>query len=233
MSRYQSVKEETVRYTHRLTDKGYLIATSGNVSRVVPGEAAFCITPSSMDYVDLTAEDMCVVDYRLGLIEGPHTPSIEAGLHATVYQHRLDAGAVIHTHQVWASIFALLNEPIPALFDEAAIYLGPSVEVVPYAISGSPDLAQNVATKLDNRANAYILQNHGVLVLGRDLAEAWRNVEVFERMAQAYYFALVSGRTVSPLPEPLLPLLHQVLKGKQDAHGKKRRSELEHERRGV
>lgn len=229
MGHYDLYKEELMRYTKRMTERGYLIATSGNVSMVVPDEEVFTITPSGKDYLMLEPDDMCVIDYAMGQREGPHKPSIETGLHLAVYQTRPDVGAVIHTHQVWASIFALINEPIPALFDETAMYLGCRVEVIPYAISGSTDLAQNVARALDNQCNAYIMQNHGVIVLGKDIEEAFRNVEVFERMAQAYYFALTSGREVNVLPAPLVGILHQALMTRQKEQAQARQERLRHE----
>ncbi len=58
-------------------------------------------------------------------------------MHAAIYEERADVGCVIHTHQVYASALALIDTPIPALYDEQVRWLGRSVEIIPYAPSGT------------------------------------------------------------------------------------------------
>jgi len=111
------------------------------VSVLIEGEEALAITPSSIDYFDLTENDICIVGFDSKPVEGEHRPSIETGFHIAVYKNRLDVNAVIHTHQTFASIFTVLNRPIPALFDEQVLHLGNIIDVIPYGVSGSPDPA--------------------------------------------------------------------------------------------
>ena len=98
-------------------------------------------------------------------------------------------------------MFALINEPIPALFDEVSFTLGPVVEVVPYGLSGSADLVNNVAGKLSNNANAYVIQNHGIIALGKNLDKAILAAELIEKVAHIYCLALATGKPVTMLPE--------------------------------
>jgi ribulose-5-phosphate 4-epimerase/fuculose-1-phosphate aldolase len=126
---------------------------------------------------------------------------MEAGMHIDIYRRRPDVNAVVHTHQLFASVLSILNQPIPALFDEITAEIGPRVEVIPYAVSGSRQLARNVANRLDNHCFCYIIQNHGALNLGRDMATALKNAELLEKVAQAYYYALCTGREISHLPD--------------------------------
>ncbi len=127
-------------------------------------------------------------------------PSVEAGMHAVIYRYRPDVNAVVHTHQIFASVFALINHPIPALFDEVSFTLGPAVEVVPYGLSGSVDLVNNVASKLSNNANAYIIQNHGIIALGKTLDKAMLAAELLEKVAHIYSLSLATGKPVTELP---------------------------------
>jgi L-fuculose-phosphate aldolase len=83
-----------------------------------------------------------VVNYDLKSIGGHLEPSIETAMHLGIYKCRSDVRAVIHTHPVFTSVLSNINQPIPALLDEIAFEIGASVEIVPYAISGSSDLAQ-------------------------------------------------------------------------------------------
>jgi ribulose-5-phosphate 4-epimerase/fuculose-1-phosphate aldolase len=108
--------------------------------------------------------------------------------------------AVIHTHQVYASALAVVNAPIPALYDEQVRFLGRAVEIIPYAPSGTPFLKNNVKSKLRNGYNAYILQNHGALVLGSTTERAVHNIELLEKCALAYLLALCTERQVTRIP---------------------------------
>jgi L-fuculose-phosphate aldolase len=128
---------------------------------------------------------------------------MEAPMHIAVYKSRRDVNAVIHTHQVYASVFSILNEPIPALFDEVTVSVGSTIDVVPYGLSGSPQLLENVATRLGNRCHCYLLQNHGALCVGRDLEKTLTYVELLEKTASIYYRALATGKSITTLPDPL------------------------------
>jgi ribulose-5-phosphate 4-epimerase/fuculose-1-phosphate aldolase len=126
---------------------------------------------------------------------------MESPLHAGVYKSRSDVNAVVHTHQMFASVLALIKQPIPALFDEITYEIGAEVAVIPYALSGSAALVDNVVAVLQNGCDCYIIQNHGAICLGTDLARAMHNAELLEKTAQAYFYALCSGREINRLPE--------------------------------
>ena len=163
MGSYDRYKEEVLETSLWLSDHGYfgsLRGTGGNVSVRIEGEGLMAVTPSSLKYNEITRDDICVVDFSGVVKEGSRAPSVESGMHGAIYRERPDVNAVVHTHQTYGSVFALLNLPIPSLLDEVSFTLGESVEVVPYALSGSAELASNVAGKLSNNSNAYIIQNH-------------------------------------------------------------------------
>jgi ribulose-5-phosphate 4-epimerase/fuculose-1-phosphate aldolase len=124
-------------------------------------------------------------------------------MHAGIYRTRADVNAVVHTHQVYASALALIHAPIPALFDEQVRFLGRSVEIIPYAPSGTGFLKNAITKHIKNHHNAYILQNHGVLCFGHDVERAAHNVEILEKCALAYLLALCTERRVSKIPLPV------------------------------
>lgn len=200
MGAFESYKQQVVETAQDLTHKGYLMATGGNLSVRIAGRDAFAVTPSNFDYLKMTASDICVLDFDLAVIEGQLKPSVEAGMHAAIYQARPDVNAIIHTHQVYASALTLIKAPIPALFDEQARFLGRSVEIIPYAPSGTGMLKTTVAKHVRNHNNAYMMQNHGALVFGHDMERAVHNVEILEKCALAYLLALCSERKVSKIP---------------------------------
>jgi len=174
--------------------------TGGNVSMRIENRNMLAITPTSKRYGELSAEDICIVDFDESPIAGPFAPSIEIAMHIAVYQTRPEATAIVHTHQSYASLFAVLNRPVPALFEEVLLKLGPRIDVAPFAPSGSRKLAENVAGKLQNGAWACIIQNHGALALGRNMDEALLNAELMEKVCQIYYQALTTGLPITDLP---------------------------------
>ena len=212
MSRYASSRELVVEVCRTLLDRGYLKATEGNVSVRVPGEDSYAITPSSYDYGKMEPGDICVLGLDGRHILGAKKASIEAGMHAAVYERRPDVSVIIHTHQPYASALALMERPIPALFDEQVRYLGRSVELVAYAPSGTSFLKKNVAKKLASGANAYILENHGVLVLGGDAEQAVHNMALLEKVALDYLLALLTDGRAEKVPLPIREIAFQKLR---------------------
>ena len=219
MSKYQSYKEQVLRVSQQLCAEGYFgakLGSGGNVSTLVDGEDVVVVTPSSMKYGDMTVDDICVVTLDQVRVEGAREPSIETPMHIAVYKHRRDINAVVHTHQPFASVFAVLNEPIPALFDELAVAIGNRIDVVPYALSGSSELLENVVQVLENRCHCYLLQNHGALCIGKNLDKAHLFAELLEKAASIYYRALSTGKPVTELPEAVATALLGITQANQD-----------------
>ena len=151
MSQYAKFKQQVLETCQDLTRKGYLVGTCGHVSMRIEGEEALAITPSSMDYLAKDADDICVYSFDKEPLEAKHVPSVEMAMHIAVYQNRPDVNAVVHTHQPYASTFTLINEAIPALFDEQVANLGNCVDVVPNVMSGTAELMENNSANLDNQ----------------------------------------------------------------------------------
>jgi L-ribulose-5-phosphate 4-epimerase len=200
MGQFDTFQQRVVDTVQLLIEKDYFKGTGGNLSVRADGHQAFAITPSNYDYLKMSPADVCVLDWRTNVLEGTIKPSIESGMHAAVYRVRADVNAIIHSHQLYASTLALINTPIPALFDEQVRFLGRSVEIISYASSGTSFLMKNIRSKVRNGHNAYILKNHGALVLGTDAERAVHNLELLEKCALAYLLALCTERQVTRIP---------------------------------
>lgn len=216
MGQFDKIKEQVVSTSQMLTQKGFLIATGGNLSIRANEQDSFAITPSNYDYLKMVPQDVCVLDFSLNLLEGNRKPSVESAMHAAIYQVRHDVNAIVHTHQVYASALALINSPIPALFDEQARYLGRTVEIIPYAPSGTGFLKNTIASHVKNHNNAFIMQNHGALCLGHDVERAAHNVEILEKCSLAYLLALCTERKISKIPLPIREIAFSKLRSDQN-----------------
>ena len=196
-----------------------VIGSSGNVSVRGPGDNCYIITPTSLPYAEMQPENIVVCD-REGdeLVEVNNAPSFELPLHLAVYKARRDVHAIIHTHAVFSTILSVLHQSLPPIVEEMVPYLGGEVLISDYGLSGSEELAANVAAALGTRA-AVLIANHGNLVVGKTLAKAWAAAELLERAARIYIAACNlagNGRhTVHTLPGEVVDMeleMYEVLK---------------------
>ena len=171
--------------------------TAGNISaRMESGEV--CITPSSVDYAEMTLDDLVVVDPTGAVVGGSRSPSSEMPLHLACYAAYDDIGSVIHSHPVHATMFAVAHLPIPSAIDEFSIYVGGEVRVTQYAASGSPELGEQAVKALEGRGAA-LIANHGMVAVGPTPARVLHITALVERSAHILWGASTLSE-IHPLP---------------------------------
>jgi L-fuculose-phosphate aldolase len=179
-----AVRLEIVRVARLLRERGLAIGTSGNVgSRLEDGRIA--ITPSTMDYDEMTPDDVVIVGADGTPSEGRHNPSSELPLHLAVFAARPDIRAIVHTHSPFATAFSAARRELPAVHYVLALLVAPgrdSIRVAPYATFGTEELARNVATTLGGD-NAALIANHGAIAVAGSLASAFGRAERVEELA--------------------------------------------------
>lgn len=181
-----------------LLDKGLVEGTSGNVS-ARQADGTVCITPSSVDYRQMTLEDLVVIDAGGAPVSGSRPPSSEKALHLACYAAFPEVGAVIHSHAVHASMFAVARMPLPVAIDEFSVYVGGEVAVTEYAPSGSDEVGVAAVKALADRGAA-LLANHGMVAVGRSPADALHITAVVERTAEIVLGARALGQAFA-IPE--------------------------------
>ncbi|PRI13554.1 L-fuculose-phosphate aldolase [Mycobacterium shigaense] len=180
--------------------RGLVEGTAGNIS-ARRSDGAIVITPSSVDYRDMQLEDLVLVDPGGAVLQAAQgrAPSSEMQLHLACYQAFDDIGSVIHSHPVWASMFAIAHEPIPACIDEFAVYCGGDVRCADYAASGTPDVGANAVKALEGRGAA-LIANHGLVAVGPRPDKVLHITALVERTAQIVWGAKALGGPV-PIPD--------------------------------
>jgi L-fuculose-phosphate aldolase len=178
---------------------GLVEGTSGNISGRLPS-GLVCVTPSSVPYDTMTPDDLVVVDLDGTVVEGTRPPTTEKDLHLAALRRYPELGAVIHTHAVYATMFALAHEPIPAVIEEVVVYLGGDVPCCEYKGTGTAELGEEVAGHLADRGAA-LLANHGLVTCGPSPEKALRNAALAERTAKIVWGARTMGATIHPLPD--------------------------------
>lgn len=172
----------------RMTEDGLVVGTSGNVSMRYGDRVA--VTPSGIDYADMTIQDIPIVDLDGTVVDGDLHPTSELRMHLVAY-HRHDAGAVVHTHSLSATAVSLVRDDVPAVHYQLAEF-GAGVRVADYATFGSEDLAENMSAALSGSTGC-ILRNHGAVTLGTNLSQAYTRALQLEWLCKLWLLASGAG----------------------------------------
>jgi L-fuculose-phosphate aldolase len=172
----------------RMVADGLVIGTSGNVS--ARSGDLIAVTPSGIDYEDLTPEMIGVHRLDGAAVDAPLPPTSELAMHLAVYAST-DAGAVVHTHSPAATATSTLVDELPSLHYLVGLFGGP-VRVAPYATYGTPELAAHMAAALAGRTGC-LLGNHGTITIGGTLREAYRRAQYLEWLCDIWLRASAAG----------------------------------------
>ena len=183
--------------------RGLVEGTAGNIS-ARRSDGNIVVTPSSVDYRDMELDDLVLVDAGGSVLQATdgRSPSSEIKLHLACYRAFDDIGSVIHSHPVWATMFAIAHEPIPACIDEFAVYCGGDVRCTEYAASGTPEVGANAVKALEGRAAA-LIANHGLVAVGPRPDKVLHVTALVERTAQIVWGARALGGPI-PIPEDVI-----------------------------
>jgi L-fuculose-phosphate aldolase len=191
--------EDVLAAAKQMLADGLVEGTAGNISARLE-DGTVCLTPSSVAYETMTLDDLVVVDLDGAVVRGERGPTSEKDLHLSVLRTYPELGAVIHTHAVYATMFALAREPVPAVIEEVVFYLGGDIPCCEYRGTGTKDLGDEVASKLADRGAA-LVANHGLVTCASTPAKALHNAALAERTAQIVWGTRAMGGTINPLPE--------------------------------
>lgn len=201
---------------------GITAGTYGNISARL-NENAIAITPSGKEYEQLTAADIVITDTEGNQTAGTLLPSSELPMHLEIYKHFPKAGAVIHTHSIYASALAAAHKDLPPVMEDLTQVVGGPVYCTEYTIAGTKKLGEKAVEAMNGRPAA-LLANHGAVCWGRDLKEALYTAQLLEKGAKIYYLARSFG-TPFPLEDKIVRQLHEFY---LEHYRKRQRGEEEH-----
>lgn len=184
---------EIVEYGKKMSSAGLCKGTSGNISIYDPETGYMAISPSGIGYFETEPEDVVVMKLDGTIVEGNRAPSSEHGLHSVIYLNKPEARAVVHTHSIYCTTFAALNQPLKAVH---YVIGGAGVSEIPcatYCTFGTPELAESVKNTIGD-SKAVLLQNHGLVASGPKLAKAFSLAVNLEFVAEIQYRALCIGQ---------------------------------------
>ncbi len=167
----------------RIYRSGLTTTSGGNIS-IIDENKDIWVTPSGVDKGSLTAKDIMCVKAN-GEIIGLHKPSVEFPFHKAIFECRPDIKAIIHAHPPALVAFAIVRQfPNTNIIPQAKDICGP-IGYAAYQLPGSHELGSSIANEFAKGFHAVIMENHGVVVGGSDLKEAYERFETLEFCARS------------------------------------------------
>jgi L-fuculose-phosphate aldolase len=185
----QQSREQLLATSRRMVELGLNRGTAGNASmRLGDG---MLITPSALPVAEMMTDSMVRMDLEGKVLQGGK-PSSEWRFHRDIFVARPEVGAVLHMHSTFATTIACLGKDVPAVHYHIAIAGGDSIRCTPYTIFGEQNLSDLALEALHDR-KACLLGNHGMIALGKDLADALSVAQEVEYLCEIYWRTLQAG----------------------------------------
>lgn len=194
----QETKEQVLWAAKEMLRSGLVEGTAGNLGARLPDGNAV-LTPSSLDYLEMTLDDLVVCDLDGNVLEGERGPTTEKAIHLGALRLHDDINATMHCHAKFASMFAITHQPIPAVIEEFVAFVGGGVECADYRTTGTDELGDEVAKRVSDRS-AVLMANHGLFAVGKDPKQVLHVAHLVERTAEIVWGARQLGEIV-PIPE--------------------------------
>lgn len=180
------MRKEISKYMKRLCDCGLTTSLGGNIS-CLEGDGIW-MTPSSIDKYDLSPDDMVMLSLDGKVVSGTNKPSIESMMHVQIYEKRKDINAIIHAHPLYATMFSASNEKINIAYTAEALKNLKCIVLTNYESMGTENLAGAVSDAAVN-SNVILMENHGIVTLGKNLLEAFYRMEILENAAKMTFYS--------------------------------------------
>lgn len=163
----------------------------------------FLMNPNQVHFSLIRASDLLVIDANdPATLDQPDAPDPTAwGLHGSIHRLCPHARCVMHTHSIFSTVLAsLADSRLPPIDQNTATFFNRFVIDEQFGGLAFEEEGMRCAAMLSDPAKkVMIMGNHGVLVIGRDVADTFNRLYYFERAAETYIRALQTGRPLRVL----------------------------------
>ncbi len=202
-----NLRAEICRLHAELPKNNLVTWTSGNVSGRDPQSGLVVIKPSGIRYEDLTPDNMVVVNLEGEVIEGKLKPSSDTFAHLYVYRFRPDINGVVHTHSTFATAWAAVGKPLPAVLTAICDEFGGPIPIGAYAKIGGDDIGKEIVRSI-GKSPAILMKNHGVFTIGKTPEAAVKAAVMVEDVARTVFYAFQLGQP-EEIPEEEIQRAHR------------------------
>jgi ribulose-5-phosphate 4-epimerase/fuculose-1-phosphate aldolase len=171
-------------------------------SAMVPGrDDLFLVNPYGLAFREVTASSLLVCDFHGNVLEGEGSPEATAFyIHARLHKALPRARAAFHTHMPYATALSMVEgEPLVWAGQSALKFYGRTAVDESYnGLALDETEGDRIAAAMGS-ADVVFMRNHGVMVTGPTIAEAWDDLYYLERAAEVQVKALSTGRRLIPV----------------------------------
>lgn len=229
----EKLKEEVFKANIELPKRGVVIYTWGNVSGIDRETNLVVIKPSGVDYENMKASDMVVVDLDGNVVEGHLKPSSDTPTHIELYKRYKEIGAIVHTHSSHAVMWAQAGKDIPAYGTTHADYFYGNIPCTRKMFENEikndyeKETGSVIIETLEERninpldISAVLVHSHGPFTWGKNPAEAVHNTVVLEQVAKMAIMTEVINPNVNKMQQELLDKHYLRKHGKNAYYGQK------------
>ncbi len=179
---FEEASDAILEIGKRMYEKGLVVATDGNISVRLSADRLL-VTPSGMNKGMLTRGDLVVTNMKGERISGRREPTSEIKMHIKAYEVRADIGAVVHAHPPYSTAFAVAAIPLEeCILPEIIVSIG-SVPIAEYATPSTEEMPRSIENVVKG-CDGFLLRNHGVMTVGKNLLEAYHKLEMVEHLAK-------------------------------------------------
>lgn len=225
----EHLKEEVLQANLDLTKHGLVKYTWGNASAFDQESGLFVIKPSGVNYEEMAASDMVVVDLDGNVVEGRLKPSSDTATHAVLYKHYPEIGGIVHTHSTWATIWAQAGLDVPAMGTTHADTFYGAVPCARFLTQDEIDRGYEAETGhviietfkergLDVLAiPGVLLRGHAPFTWGKNVQDAVMHSVVLEEVSKMNLYTRQLNSFAADLPQSILDK-HYLRKHGKDAY---------------
>ena len=174
----------------RMLEASGIMDYNGHCS-IRQGDDRMLINIGAAQRSQLTADDICTIDFDGQVIEGKGKPPLEFHLHAGLYKARPDVCAVVHAHPRWSTFLTMTGTSYQPVFAQGSLVHPVPVLDTPDSIN-TPEMAARLNATLGSRPAA-LMKSHGAVAAGKDIFEAFALINYLEENAYRQYMALQIG----------------------------------------
>lgn len=230
-TRLMHPRDQVVLVISRIYKRGLTTTSGGNIS-IIDENGDIWVTPSAIDKGSLRPADIVCVK-KDGTIIGRHKPSSELPFHKAIYEARPDIRSVIHAHPPALVSFSIVRQIPNANIISQAKHVCGSIGYAAYKLPGSAALGEVIAQEFASGHHGVIMENHGTVVGGTDLSDAFQRFETLEFCARTILFGNMVGNptyltdaSIAAFDDQLPPLLPEMELVEHPSDEREKRSEI-------
>ena len=230
---YSKLQQECLEANLQLPKLGLVLYTFGNVSCADRERGVFAIKPSGVNYEDLKAEDIVIVDFDGKVVYGNLRPSSDTQSHAVLYRNFHEINGIVHTHSFYATSWAQAKRDIPIYGTTHADHLPTDIPCTDFMSDDRINGDYEVETGLQivdhfaknnlnpNEIGMVLVGGHGPFTWGKDAKTALYNARVLEELAGMALLTEQINPEVNKLKNSIINKHYQRKHGKDAYYGQK------------